>query len=421
MTKQQFIPDISFHLIFCFLTLKELTFIAQCSRHFKRLVTNPSFLNMVSFENMIDIKNKHTLVQMIESPFQHTVKNIKHSIELLSGMLVMITQFTRLKKLTLRYKPNEKLNSPATLKSLEELDILFIISHDTNLLLFSFSSFPNLIKLNLCYENRFLFPFQFDSDKLAQLQNLETLNITDYHGYLTNSNIIETIRSLPVLKVLGLHGFSFTDNRMGNLQRLCAQPGAPRLLKIIDSESFSFSLTHSELLLPAYEIAHLLEQLPALNQIRVTIFNNIQFPIELARWTKSLSIFHSNFNIDDITALSHFNNLESFCLHGCNTNGLAFEKNISRQLKSLTIKDQHSKIISFERISQFTELTHLCLEECWGLLASDFHFLFHCRKLETIQIQSCWGLKLSHLSDQCRAALKLPSYVFPSLKDIIIR
>jgi hypothetical protein len=40
-------PDISFQLIFCFLDLKELTLIAQCSQDFRRMVTNRSFLNMI--------------------------------------------------------------------------------------------------------------------------------------------------------------------------------------------------------------------------------------------------------------------------------------------------------------------------------------------------------------------------------------
>jgi hypothetical protein len=39
-------PDISYHLIFCFLSLEELCLIAQCSKEWKRLVTAPSFLNM---------------------------------------------------------------------------------------------------------------------------------------------------------------------------------------------------------------------------------------------------------------------------------------------------------------------------------------------------------------------------------------
>jgi hypothetical protein len=40
------IPDISYHLIYCFLSLKELTLVGQCGKTWNRLVTEPSFLNL---------------------------------------------------------------------------------------------------------------------------------------------------------------------------------------------------------------------------------------------------------------------------------------------------------------------------------------------------------------------------------------
>jgi hypothetical protein len=415
MTKQ-YIPDISFHLIFCFLTLKELTLIAQCSRYFKRLVTNPFFLNMVSYEDPFDIKNK--LVEMIESPFQHTIKNIDcKSISYNTEMLQLFTRFTRLKKLTLQYTPDGNISNPNNLisKTIQDLDIFIYASlcshHEMKLFLSeTFHLFPNLIKLDLGFNYFFYFEAQFDLTNLVQLKHLETLILNDQHGYLSDTNIINVVRSLPELSVFAVHGpnFSLIKNRLENLRLLCAQPGAPRLLKIIDSESLELT----DLETCPNEIEHLLNQLPAIEQVNLKIDNNVLIPIQLAKWTKSLQLYGRNFNVDDFKALSYFKKLESFSLYRCLVNRFSFENIINRKLKQLTIMDCIAIPMTFKSISQFNELTDLRLNNCTGLFASEFHFLFNCSKLEIIIIRNS-GLILS---EHWQAALKIPSSVFPSLR-----
>jgi hypothetical protein len=65
------VPDISFQLIFCFLTLQELPRIAQCCNQWKRLVTGSSFFNMFQQSNQREfhIKNQKTMQNLLASPF----------------------------------------------------------------------------------------------------------------------------------------------------------------------------------------------------------------------------------------------------------------------------------------------------------------------------------------------------------------
>jgi hypothetical protein len=103
--KQQYhVHDISYHLVFCFLTLKELAVIVQCSREFRRLVTMQSFISMYSSKEIIKLNINQSLNSLAKSPFRFFVYNI--SLQYFPGMnltsftTLNLTSFSRLNSVT---------------------------------------------------------------------------------------------------------------------------------------------------------------------------------------------------------------------------------------------------------------------------------------------------------------------------------
>jgi hypothetical protein len=94
------IPDISYHLIFCFLSLKELTCIAQCNKEFTRLVTESSFLNMFHFQGVLNINRQMQIQSASQSPLRSVIVNIKMDIYLDETM--EFSHFNRLESLDLK-------------------------------------------------------------------------------------------------------------------------------------------------------------------------------------------------------------------------------------------------------------------------------------------------------------------------------
>jgi hypothetical protein len=393
---QKSIPDISFHLVFCFLNLKELILISQCSHNFKRLVTRQSFINMYPNKQTIKIFNTDSLFLMSSSKFQHTINHIELTGVFAFSIIRLFASLTHLKKLTLTYKYdafiqqqiiNEDLDQIQSNSLLQDLCIKFNPIQHIPKVFESFSLFPNLTKLDMTYGSQNHFNIEI------QMQN---------------------VRLLPALQVLDARELFKMHQTSGldNLRRLCAQPGAPTALKII--RSFIGTIPDSNI----EECAQLLQQLPTLDEIDYSIFMDNSIPTPLARWTRGLRVSHRYFLNSDMNSLTHFKKIESICLSSCTISEAKVTQLLTMYktgLKYLTVID-HSKL-SFVTISQCTELVRLISFNCSGLLlTSEFDLLSHCKKLEFIRIQNC-GFKMNDLTSEQQAALRIPSKVFPSLKN----
>jgi hypothetical protein len=397
----KYIPDISFHLVFCFLTLKELSFITRCSREFRRLSTTQSFINMFfsSCEEEIQIQNSYNLHSILVSPFKNQVKHIEYYGDFASKkVLQLFTQFLKLKKIKLVYLENhvvqnqnfEKISSfnNFTMSSLQDLWVEFDldIGFDRYIVvhfLDSLSHFPTSLKEfhMKIYPPAFKNVIVNNISNISQFQQLEILQLKIVLISSTCDTIIDTVRRLPLLRIL--HVDKLFHNVM-NVRRLCAQPGAPPALKQISSFNGLGSTMQQN------ECAQLLLQLPSLERIQMKIWFPHPIPISLVQWVSDLSLEEWHFNDDFITNLSLFKKIDSIHLLNC-------------------------RLVSFSSISQCTELTHLKLHRCSGLLASEFHLLYNCSKLETIQISFC-DLE-NNLTQEQTASLKLPSQVFPALQQ----
>jgi hypothetical protein len=74
----QTIPDITYHLIFCFIPLDELPVIEQCCKEWKRIVTEPLFLNMFpAHAYFSSIENQNLLAS--NTPFLRVIRKIQLS------------------------------------------------------------------------------------------------------------------------------------------------------------------------------------------------------------------------------------------------------------------------------------------------------------------------------------------------------
>jgi hypothetical protein len=439
-TKQPYIPDISFHLIFCFLEPKELTLIAQCSRDFKRMVTNRSFINMYSCdEYQFKISSANTLNSLSSSPFNHLVQDIQFYIDLPleSTLKTLLTSFSRLKQLKLmgpRYNGQQISHikqHQAPLLSLHELNIYLFHSQHAHFLDEICFFFPKLTKLVIvcCNSNSFE---SMNISAIINLKCLETLmmNFNGLNFFSIHETIIDTVRLLPALRVLDVQDLFVFHNSFGlsnglvNLRRLCAQPGAPTALSKISLAFTTLKLFqvgdingHQHI-----ECAELLSTLPSLESIELNeLYGNIDIPRSLAKWTTRIDVHHRGFIGTDICNLLDFKRINHICLKSCTLGSQRLESLITfnaPRLKTLIISnlgwENQVNAISFVTISQCTELVILSIQNSAGLVASEFHFLNQCSKLKEIQIYFC-SLRREDLTLEQQKSLNLRSSTFPSL------
>jgi hypothetical protein len=372
------IPDISFHLVFGFLNLKELTLISQCSHNFRRMATNQSFLNMFSHDNIIKIYDTNTFNSLVASPFKHIIRNIKfgdHS-SLIKSLSSLISQTKLLRKLKLVIYTDDI----ATLSAIGQLKHLEIL----------------IMKLD-----------PYDPDPNHEI-------------------IIDTIRLLPALRVLDVQRlFDFNsvldkhcDATIGmtNLRRLCVQPGAPSSLTTI----CSFDNNLSEI--QQIECAQLLEKLPVLDKLDFLFDEGDCFiPILLAKWVTCFIFEYHDFFKTGISGLLNFNRIIYIDLTDCSIQDAMLQQLVTAhasRLKTLKLSNFDSDnlvmIISFETISKCSELNTLVLHHCFGLRSSEIHLLNQCKKLKEILLHDC-GLKMEDLTAENQKALGLRSTTFPSL------
>jgi hypothetical protein len=370
-------PDISFHLIFCFLDLRELAIIAQCSHDFRRMVTNRSFLNMYSYEKDVTISSTNKLYLLSSSSFKHAIQNIDCVMHLVPQEFNILDDlcfcFPKLTTLTISIKP--------------QLDIHFV-----------------------------------NISAISQLRNLESLAM-NFHVNVEDCPkihpmFIDKIRLLPAIRILKVYDlFIFFDYHyetfgLENLRRLCAQPGAPKYLTTLCLFDGDFISDHQ-----VEECAQLLEKLPSLNSIELRKIGNMRFPKLLAKWVTHIDVYNRQF--PDTSDLIYFNRLDFIELNDCSISCTDLKQIITvhaNRLETLRLWNVCTTqasfldtIITFDTISQCIALTNLHIVKCRGLVESEFHLLNKCRKIKQILIHNC-GFTIEQ-----KNALEIRSNTFPLL------
>jgi hypothetical protein len=431
MKQNESIPDISFHLIFCFLSLNELALVSCCNKEWKRLVTCPSFLNMFRHHPSLRV-NQQSMLEASRSLFRQFIHTI-HVSDLEN--LNCLNHFPRLYSLEIevdwfgeRYL-NDEINVFGQLnKSLKQLKI-YLASYARNETPNIFTSFQkdlcsltNLTHLYVKDCNRML----TDSWFIRFMKSLEYLEFYDSISQSYEFELIDIIRSLPCLISLSMGNFDTNKCngspfifKKNHIARLCEQPGAPPILQEIRA---CFDIENHE----QDECVQHLFKLPSLKIIACIVKDLYsQIPIFLRPWLSNLRIEFwsstlSSTDVDRMISLSHLNSLflyNSDIRNNIDTDLSKLIHGVSSTLKMLNIiclKNHYE--LSFELLASCKKLESL---SCCHLPYTNFkpdqsHLLLdNCPQLHTLRFLGC-NLKARDFD------IKLPSLSYPNLKIIDI-
>jgi hypothetical protein len=421
------IPDISYHLVFCFLSLNDLTQIGQCNKECKRLVTAPSFLNMFSHGKSIDF-NCEDVRLASNNPFRHLIREIVLlilSAETCSfNAINYLVQFDRLASLEFwidwdQYENNDFDITPVFRElghRLCELKVR-IFRHDDTEPTNSFSHyFEKSLLLLTSLKSLALFTDATDMitdfSFLSQMKKLQSFSSNCKCNEKTKY-IIHFLSSLPELNSLDLCYFFNRDNLLTQLKELCP----------------AFNLKHLGIFhhIPQeqeYECAQNLHKLNHLENIEIDLYHaDSIIPNLFGKWIHSLGMRHRVFTDHDVLSIVGLPHLKSLELKSCQIDVSKLSTlivGLSSRLEILAINGyQNSNLIfeiSFKDLSSCYRLKSLSIDNKSGLKVHELEYLLNCKHLETIKLTSC-NIKPENISLIMEQALKIPSNVFPKLKN----
>jgi hypothetical protein len=390
-----YIPDISYHLIFHFLTLKELTSTYQCCKEWKRIITEKSFKKIFLQSNYVHEVNSETSFQLLStSHFRHLIQNIK-----LSKMPLNLTS------LLIEFQSIISLDLEIDLSDLTQEERIFDITPIFKALSFRLIKFT----VEICILNPYRFPpsfYYFQSslsllsslvsltlmktcrekifDKpsfLSQMKQLQSFQFNDIFG-CDDKDIIQSLLSLPELTHLEINYYSH-NSQFALLRELSA-----------NSENIQLKHLGKFNYLNQVEQSHYLQILNNFNYLKtIEISVNCQnaLPILLGNWIHHLKILSRKFTDQDIIDIVNLPFLDSLELLNCTIQNLQLKQMInglSPRLKALHIRtdENFNCVISFKTLSHCKELksitlTHVCV------VGNKFDILLHCKKLQTINIK----------------------------------
>jgi hypothetical protein len=424
-------PDISYHLIFCFLSLKELPLIARCSKEWNRLVTQPSFLNMFPKQHIYF--DRETMIQSAStSSFQIIISRIKLNISFLcpSSATSYLTHFKHLIYLNLNmvnyWFGNNNKTSDGFVSHVFQLlgstlrQLTISISPD-------FTTFALLNQL----QNALSF--------LTSLESLKIMNNSTRHFNFTNSSFLSHMKELKLFSCDCIGNISLIRDLPDNLA-LCSS------LVHLDLQGYLFdNLVEFKKVFKAfqnskinhlaglynihkdqeYECAQLLNQLSHLRSIDISLVS-LDHPIPklLGKWIHRLSINNRIFSEKDILDIINLPHLKSLCLlYRCKLSSEQMENligGLSYQLEHLHVNLSHGPlVISFQPLSKLVNLKSLSFQDVFMKDFREYELLTNCKQLESIKMKSQYLFK-EKLSENMQEALKIPSSVFPRLKTVDI-
>jgi hypothetical protein len=424
---QKSIPDISYQLVFCFLPLRNIPIIAQCSKEFKRIVTEPFFFNLFPRHEMVVFKHKSSFVNASSSTFRQMIHQIRLFFRNLKCNRFLI-HFNHLESLDMTidwytvfdFTPVfQALGSRLLELKVESVFPNLIVSGDDSSTFFNFQSalsFLTLLKiLNL---SNFIYEKISDLSFLSHMKQLKSFKCDCIHPRpFTIQTLVENLSKCSELTDLVL----FKNQYWPDLNHLANLFNALEKTKLIHFGWFC-NITQDQ----QYKLAEILNHFSYLQTIGIELESAILFddiddtniPISLGKWIRHLKISFrecSDQDVIDIISLPHLISLE---LNKCKIYSLQMKNlidGLSPRLTDLSVSSPNNSVysceISFNSLSRCVKLKSLNLSKIKGLKDEEFHLLSNCKELESITIQSLHDNQIT---------LTIPSNRFPMLKTVIL-
>jgi hypothetical protein len=389
------IPDISYHLIFCFLSLKELPLVARCSKEWKRIVTESSFLRMFCCNDELKLDHRYIIQQARNSPFYKVIRKLKLCAVKNFGITFSLIQFSQLVSLEFKVlieKSNFDITPvfQALAPRLHHLKVRFF-KYSNEASLVSFFHFQKALDLLTCLksltfigDSRGLFT---DMSFLSHMKELERfqcdffiMNSTDY--------LIRLLSCLPNLNHLNLYYLYYYSESLARFQNLITSLGNSKLKHI---GHFANIPQHEEL-----QCFNILDQMKHLETIDFELYFYSTIPTSFGKWIQHLKIQDKIISAEDVCAIIHLPHLKSLDIENrWQENNLKIEHlicGLSTRLENLKIDANHGCCgISFKTFNHCTNLKQLTLKNFYRM-ESDWFIndeLLQCAQLESITLQSC--------------------------------
>jgi hypothetical protein len=434
------IPDISYHLIFCFLPLRELPQVARCCKEWKRIVTAPSFLNMFRHEDVLEIEDEKKLCSTAGGSFRHVIRDIiiKY-IWTKSSAITFLINFHRIQSLELEIGVlNLKLDITPLFKALahrlRHLKVNFShwsVNVDDHLNRFqnALSLLVSLTSLTLIDDlmkglNYILF--------LSQMKKLKSFHCNGIYYLPSEKDIIDCFRDMPDLIDLELDSFSYIEFvPHGGIRHNL------NLLNELISEKHKFKLKHLGNFNIGHTIdckfddalcEHLLNKLEDLQTIKIKLQHSlINIPKQLGKWIQHLEISQMNFSDQHVIDILSLPYLKFIKIKYCEIKGFQMKTlihGLSHILETYHFEHGMNQI-SFKDLSECFKLKSIYLMDIVQLNAEEFDSLLSCKHLESIHIRHDkvrYPFCGFNLKANCKMhhALKIPSKAFPNLKVVDI-
>jgi hypothetical protein len=423
------IPDISYHLIFCFLSLKELLLILQCCKQYKRLVYNPFFINMFKWEDQLKIKDEQQMELLSQSPFSKVVEDISIDDGNLNTSR-FIVNFNRLQSLCLSkdmdYRIKQTFNISPIFQSIGPRLLDLNINLGNNLisshllippelppsiryLKESLSLLTSLTSLSLTtYNQRIIFT---DVSFLSRMNQLKTLQCDCISKHVSSIHLVNNLICCVNLTRLNL--CLYTD--LSLLRELCTRLHNSKLEHIGRFESTTIRFKQ-------YECSQLLNNLKNLKSIGMIFISGADIsdiPILLGKWIQVLRIYRKILREEDVINITKLLNLKSLHLHLCefeSTMMTALSWSLSSKLERLVL-DRHSYINGgkqlFQSLSKFYKLKTLILQKIDFNIQELFYLFHELTHIDSITLEKCKFYKIDIIGDS--VIQRVLAWLFPTM------
>jgi hypothetical protein len=318
------IPDISYHLTFCFLSLQELILITQCSKKWRMLVYNSCFMNMFKCKDyQLVVEDENQMKLLSHSPFAKVVDNILIKDENLNTVRFLVN-FKRLQTLCLSYnitwnsRTNKEFNCSFIFQSLASKLLNLTVfpdfspmAHDLPPSIRYFEeSLSLLTSLNSLtvrtFGDRRIFTNMSFLSQMIHLENFECDCIDD--SYVSSEELVNNLICCTNLTRLDI----WIPSNLHLLRELCTRLINSKLEHIVGLRLDSLADYQQ------YECAQLLNNLKNLKSIDCnTVSEESNIPILFGQWIQDLFIHHREFNEEDVTDIIKLSNLKSLDIRFC--------------------------------------------------------------------------------------------------------
>jgi hypothetical protein len=430
-------PNISLQLVFCFLPLKDLAVVAQCCNKWYKAVTQQAFFNMYQAGEDLFLRfNSDSFSLICKSPFRQALRFLSFDGRQTSLLnLNLITHLSKLNSLELNMHLQLEYTFmldysiifstfPSSLRKLK----IFVTSgmkykDQTTQFIDALSSLTQIKELYLQELNAKVIS---DYSFISSLINLEILSITTYPLFYKDSSdsIISSIRSLPQLTEFHSdcplnHSYQF----MESLRKLCAQPGAPTLLKHLPE----FNTIKIE---DQTECVHLLSQLPSLKHIHYRSVAYHDIPNALGHLIKYLSIEGRRLSEQDIDTLISMPQLIELFIIESEITEKQFERLLSKignRLTHLSFNVTNNPQVLLNTVAiNCPQIEYLSIDLDGNYIIPFTSYMFQlkiCKLLQSLQIRIIGNMcdyEKNSICHKITSILNPPCFIIPSLLKIKI-